>query len=91
MQSQDGFYAELSQKCGSSLSMTQIEKDVHRTFPQHTYFQSEFGSQALYRVLIAYSNYNPQVFGRGKKGGGGKRESEGRWRGWERKLCWNLF
>ena len=43
--------------------MAQIKKDVHRTFPEHSYFQNESGSLALYRILIAYSNYNPQVWG----------------------------
>jgi hypothetical protein len=38
-----------------------IVQDVNRSFPEHPYFQSEQGKQALRNVLIAYSWRNPSL------------------------------
>ncbi|CAD7702176.1 unnamed protein product, partial [Ostreobium quekettii] len=56
-----GRYHELAHaECGLS---SQIEKDLHRTFPNHVYFAEEGGEgqQALFRVLKAYACYDPEV------------------------------
>lgn len=41
----------------------QIEKDLHRTFPNHSYFAEKEGEgqKALYRILRAYSVKDPEV------------------------------
>ena len=38
-----------------------IDLDLHRTFPEHPYFQANIGREKLRRVLIAYSIRNPAV------------------------------
>ena len=38
-----------------------IEKDVSRTFPSHSFFCSESARDAVKRVLLAYSIRNPSV------------------------------
>ncbi|GMH35817.1 hypothetical protein BSKO_03685 [Bryopsis sp. KO-2023] len=40
-----------------------IRRDLHRTFPNHVYFQNEGGpgQQALFNVLKAYAVYDPEV------------------------------
>eukprot|EP01101_Sappina_pedata_P008166 TRINITY_DN4481_c0_g1_i1.p1 TRINITY_DN4481_c0_g1~~TRINITY_DN4481_c0_g1_i1.p1 ORF type:complete len:753 (+),score=220.73 TRINITY_DN4481_c0_g1_i1:223-2481(+) len=38
-----------------------IEKDLERTFPDHSYFSGKQGRDALRRVLIAYSRRNPSI------------------------------
>lgn len=45
-------------------SISQIEKDLGRTFPRHHYFMKSIGGRGhekLRRVLIAFSNYERQV------------------------------
>lgn len=39
----------------------EIEKDLHRTFPNNVVFESADGIDALRRVLLAYSVRNPTV------------------------------
>jgi hypothetical protein len=41
----------------------QIQKDLHRTYPEHRVFQERegIGQQALNNVLNAYANYDPEV------------------------------
>jgi hypothetical protein len=43
----------------------EIKKDIDRTYSRHPYFKEEnygkVGQQALLRVLVAYSAYNPKV------------------------------
>lgn len=38
-----------------------IEKDVHRTFPDHAFFRTKENQERIRRVLIAFSNYAPKV------------------------------
>jgi len=45
----------------SVASLTDIEKDIRRTFPDHARFGSEEGLSALRRVLAAYTIHNPDV------------------------------
>lgn len=44
-----------------SVATEEIEKDVHRSFPEHEYYRSEEGRTALRNVLTAYSWRNPGI------------------------------
>ncbi|KAH9089127.1 hypothetical protein LEN26_019291 [Aphanomyces euteiches] len=45
----------------SPSTLEDIEKDVGRTYPEHTYFQEAKGRQELANVLRAYSMHNPTI------------------------------
>lgn len=45
---------------GSS-STKDIDKDVTRSLPNHPYYRTAVGTEALRRVLVAYSWHNPRV------------------------------
>lgn len=50
-----------SHKDEVSLSMDDIEKDLHRSLPEYAAYQSQEGIDRLRRVLTAYSWKNPDI------------------------------
>jgi hypothetical protein len=45
----------------NSIATEEIEKDVHRSFPEHEFYRTEEGCRALRNVLTAYSWRNPGI------------------------------
>jgi hypothetical protein len=56
-------YQELLEQVQASgiAAMEDIEKDLDRTFPGHTYIDTERGRQALRNMLSAYAATNPEL------------------------------
>jgi len=63
MNANAGYYWNLVQETSGRENFTtdEIERDLHRSLPEHPAFQTEVGIQALRRVLTAYAFRNPHI------------------------------
>ena len=63
LNSNPGYYEQLVLKSDETIldSFEDIERDLHRSLPEHPAFQTDIGIAALRRVLRAYALRNPSV------------------------------
>uniref|UniRef100_A0A3Q3W9X4 TBC1 domain family member 9B n=1 Tax=Mola mola TaxID=94237 RepID=A0A3Q3W9X4_MOLML len=63
MANHSGYYGDLVEQAMGlcSLATEEIERDLHRSMPEHRAFQNETGIAALRRVLTAYAHRNPGI------------------------------